>query len=181
MLTGKIVKEFKVGEGFVRIRYPKFEDFEDLQKLINSLIDENTYIGIQKKIGRKGELEFITDLLKTIENKKSVALVSEVNGKVKGMANIDKKKYAQNHICDLGIALKKEIRRKRIGEKLMQELIKEAKKNLKIEIIELEVFAENKVALTLYKKVGFKKIGIVRKGYKKKRKYFDRVLMVKYL
>ncbi|MCK4429215.1 MAG: GNAT family N-acetyltransferase, partial [Candidatus Aenigmarchaeota archaeon] len=64
---------------------------------------------------------------------------------------------------------------------LMQELIKEAKKNLKIEIIELEVFAENKVALTLYKKVGFKKIGIVRKGYKKKRKYFDRVLMVKYL
>ncbi|MCK4428843.1 MAG: hypothetical protein KAU95_00595, partial [Candidatus Aenigmarchaeota archaeon] len=82
MLTGKIVKEFKVGEGFVRIRYPKFEDFEDLQKLINSLIDENTYIGIQKKIGRKGELEFITDLLKTIENKKSVALVSEVNGKV---------------------------------------------------------------------------------------------------
>ncbi|MCK4429512.1 MAG: GNAT family N-acetyltransferase [Candidatus Aenigmarchaeota archaeon] len=181
MLTGKIVEEFKIGKDSFKIRYPKFEDYKGLQESINSLVEEWGYLNEQKKISRKEVIESTTDLLKKIENKESVALVVEVNGKVKGDADIDKKKHAQNHICDLGISLGKEIRGKGIGKRLMELLIREAKKNLKTEIIEIEVFAENKVALNLYKKFGFKKIGIIKKGFKKKGKYYDKILMVKYL
>jgi RimJ/RimL family protein N-acetyltransferase len=52
----------------------------------------------------------------------------EVNGKVKGDANIDKKKHAQNHICNLGISLGKEIRGKGIGKRLMDLLIEKQRK-----------------------------------------------------
>ncbi len=181
MLTGKIVEEFKIGKDSFKIRYPKFEDFEDLQELINSPVEEWRYSTRQKKVNRKEGFEVLTDLLKSVENKESVALVVEINGKVKGMANIDKKKHAQNHICELGISLGKEIRGKGIGKRLMELLIREAKKNLKTEIVELEVFGENKIAQNLYKKLGFKKVGVIKKGIKKKGKYSDKILMVKYL
>ena len=97
-----------------------------------------------------------------------------------GLANINKKKGAESHVGVLGIAIRKEIRGRGIGKRLAELLIKEAKKHLKIEIVELEVFAENKVAYNLYKKLGFKKAGVVRNGLKKNGKYFDRILMVKY-
>jgi len=197
MLTGKVVEEFKVvkdirfsskngaslqsNECFIRIRYPKFEDLEDMLKYVNSLVGEEVYINMQKKIGKKEELEFLTDLLKNIENKEAVSLVVEVNGKVSGLANINKKRFAESHIGNFGIALRKEIRGKGIGKKLMELTIKEAVKNMKTEIVELEVFAENKPAINLYKKSGFKKVGIIKKGLKKSGKYSDRILMVKYL
>jgi len=180
MFTGKIVEEFKIDGDFIRIRYIKFEDFKDLQEHTNSLVEEGAYLNRQKKVNKKEGLEFITDFLKKIENKESVALVAEVNGKVMGLAKINKKKGAESHVGVLGIAIRKEIRGRGIGKRLAELLIKEAKKHLKIEIVELEVFAENKVAYNLYKKLGFKKAGVVRNGLKKNGKYFDRILMVKY-
>ncbi|MCK4729981.1 MAG: GNAT family N-acetyltransferase [Candidatus Aenigmarchaeota archaeon] len=181
MLTGKVIEESKIGNYSVKFRYPKFEDLEDILKYINSLVEERVYINMQKKISKKEELEFLTDLLKNVENKEAVSLVAEVNGKVGGLANINKKRNAESHIGNFGISLRKDLRGKGIGKRLTELVIKEAVKNLKIEIVELEVFAENKVALNLYKKSGFKKVGVIKKGLKKDGKYSDHVFMVKYL
>ncbi len=181
MLTGKVIEESKIGNYSVIFRYPKFEDFEDTLKYINSLVEERVYIDMHKKMSKKGELKFLTLLLRNIENREAVSLVAEVNGKVGGLVNINKGVHAENHIGNLGIGLEKGIRGKGIGKKLIKLAINEAKKNLKTEIVELDVYAENKVALNLYKKSGFKKVGIVKKGSKKNGKYSDRILMVKYL
>ena len=64
MLTGKVVEEFKVvkdirfsskngaslqsNECFIRIRYPKFEDLEDILKYINSPVEGYRYSSRQK-------------------------------------------------------------------------------------------------------------------------------------
>ena len=181
MLTGKIVEEFKIGKDLVKIRYPKFEDYKAIQKLTNSLVNEGAYLNISRKVNKKEELDFITDLLKNVENKKSVAFVVEINGKVKGIANIDKYEDTQDHVGNFEIRMGKEIRGKGIGKRLMNNAIEVAKKNLKIEILELCVFSENKIAQNLYNKFGFKKIGIIKKRIKKKKKYLDDILMVKYL
>jgi len=69
MFTGKIVEEFKIDGDFIRIRYIKFEDFKDLQEHINSLVEEGAYLNRQKKVSKKEEIEFITDLLKKLKIK----------------------------------------------------------------------------------------------------------------
>ncbi|NLK33909.1 MAG: ribosomal protein S18-alanine N-acetyltransferase [Gracilibacteraceae bacterium] len=67
----------------------------------------------------------------------------------------------EGHITN--IAVHPEFRGRRIGEKLVKEMIKRAKES-KAERITLEVRASNVAARKLYKKLGFKDGGI-RKGY----------------
>jgi len=62
-------------------------------------------------------------------------LVVEANGKVMGLAEINKGLGGESHVGTLGIGLGREIRALGLGKKLMQAVIEEAKKNLKIEIV----------------------------------------------
>lgn len=61
------------------------------------------------------------------------------------------------------IAVKPELRRKRIGEALLNKILEDCYKN-EIKYITLEVRASNKPAISLYEKYGFKSLG-TRKGY----------------
>jgi RimJ/RimL family protein N-acetyltransferase len=181
MLSGKIVDEFEIdGEKFV-FRYPRFEDYPETLVFFNSLIKEGAMMGENKKNDCKREIEHILDSLKKIENKEKIYLLIEHDGKIIGEATVDKKTKTKAHVGELGISLSPKIRGKGIGTKLMEAVIREAKKNLKIEIVELEGFSQNKAALWLYKKMGFQVVGTVKKGLKRDGKYFDRLMMVNYL
>jgi RimJ/RimL family protein N-acetyltransferase len=180
MLSGKIVEEFEIsGEKFI-FRYPLLKVYKQLHKYINNLISEGIIV-LGKKVTVKQERKYTSNLVKMMKIQKSVAVVVESNSKILGLAHIDKKADAESHVGILAIGLSKETRGKGIGTKLLESIIPEAKKNLKIEIIELEGFSQNKAALGLYKKMGFQVVGTVKKGLKRKGKYFDRILMVKYL
>lgn len=61
------------------------------------------------------------------------------------------------------IAIKPELRRKKIGEALLCRIISDCYKN-EIKYITLEVRASNTAAISLYEKYGFKSLG-TRKGY----------------
>jgi RimJ/RimL family protein N-acetyltransferase len=181
MRSGKIVEDFEIdGERFI-FRYPRFEDYLQFQKHFSRLIDEGAEIGLAKKYNREKEIELVANILKMVENKQATYFVVESKGRLIGQAHIYKKTHTKSHIGELGISLDKETRSKGIGTKLMEAVIKEAKKNLKIELIELEGFSQNKAALGLYKKMGFQIVGTVKKGLKRNGKYFDGIMMVKYL
>ena len=100
---------------------------------------------------------FESELLK---NNLARYIVAKVNGKVAaygGMWII----LDEAHITN--IAVHPEFRERKIGEKLVKEMLRTAKEN-KAEHITLEVRASNDAARKLYKKLGFKDSGI-RKGY----------------
>ncbi len=61
------------------------------------------------------------------------------------------------------IAVKPELRRKKIGEALLNRILEDCYKN-EIKYITLEVRVSNKAAIGLYEKYGFKSLG-TRKGY----------------
>lgn len=65
------------------------------------------------------------------------------------------------HITNIAVA--KEFRRNKIGEKLLRKIIDSCYEN-KIKYITLEVRVSNKPAISLYEKYGFKSFGM-RKGY----------------
>ena len=182
MKTGKVVKVIKLKNGKeAKLRYPKFEDWKDLLNHVNSLVEENALILIDKKVSKKEELEWITKQLKKIETNQSVALVAEVDGKVVGMCDVEKLKYKKKHVGSLGIAIRKEYRGLGIGYNLMKTTIELAKKELKLKIITLSVFENNKIALKLYKQLGFKVCGRCPKFLKHKGKFWDELIMYKEL
>lgn len=69
--------------------------------------------------------------------------------------------FEECHITTLAVAL--ELKRKKIGEALLVNLIEDCLKN-EIKYITLEVRVSNTAAISLYEKYGFKSLG-TRKGY----------------
>jgi len=181
-MYGKIVEKFNLeGKGII-FRYPKSEDLDSLLRTINSLVEEKAMLTIQEKQTKREETKWLTDQLNKIKNKQGVFLVVEVEGKIMGSAGVKKQeRLSENHIGELGISLRKEIRGKGIGTRLLKRTMKEAKKVLKVKIIRLRTMGINKIAQRLYQKCGFKEVGRIKRGLKCYRKYVDEVIMVKYL
>ncbi len=183
---GQIIDSFLVDGKKVVLRYPKLSDCQKLQKFINQAIRESLNLG--GNLGRTGfvtlsvEKKWLNGMIEGIKKKKVVFVLAECENRIVGSTEISKgDRDAYKHMGEFGIAVLEEFTGKGLGTKLTQIIINLAKKNLKTEIVKLSVFSNNKRAQGLYKKLGFKEIGRIKKGRKVKGKYADDVFMVKYL
>ncbi|KUK66552.1 MAG: GCN5-related N-acetyltransferase [Parcubacteria bacterium 34_609] len=162
----------------ILMRTPRMSDLESSLRMINSLVEEKAMLTVQKKLTLKEEKEYLE---KIIKDRNSIHLFLIIDKEVMGSARVNKNNGTKNHIGELGISLRKEARGKGLGEKLMKEVISKAIKKFKLKIITLEVYSKNKIAQNLYKKMGFQKVGIIKKGIKYFDTYEDFVIMVKYI
>lgn len=97
--------------------------------------------------------------IKQLENSRDeVMFVAKDNGKIVGDASLSRLPRRMKHRGDFGIAVLKEYWNKGIGSRLLNEIINFAKEN-SFEVIDLQVRSDNKGAIHLYEKFGFKKIG----------------------
>lgn len=179
-MEGKEVLREKTDSGVeVIIRYPKAGDVGILLELINNVSNERTYIRLQgEQINFDDEVNWLNKQLRLIEEKKCVHLLVFCNGELAGGADINLRELAQKHTGVFGIILKKEFRGKGLGKLLMEQVLKEGKKNLEgLKTVTLECFSGNISALNLYKKFGFREYGILPKGLKYREEYQDAVLM----
>ena len=94
------------------------------------------------------------------EDRKFINIKSE-DGEILGFAGILKN---VDFVEIMNIVVKKKYRKQGIGEKLLQELINISIKE-NYEKIELEVNSKNEPAVNLYKKFGFKEVGLRKKYY----------------
>lgn len=85
------------------------------------------------------------------------------------------------HTGFLSIFLIKEYRGIGLGKELMEILINWGRNNKVIKKMSLAVFSCNKNAIKLYKKTGFKIEGLCPKDMKIKGRYYDSVLMYKFM
>lgn len=156
---------------------------KDFANYINSIIRERDFILWKKLVSLKEEKEFLKNRLKDIRRKKVFTLIAEHGNKIVGIADIKLKEGIQDHIGGLGISVLKEYRGKGIGFTLMETLIDLAKRNLhpKPKTIRLSVMETNKVAINLYKKVGFKKVAKIPEQFQRKGKLVDEIIMIKHL
>lgn len=86
----------------------------------------------------------------------------------------------QSHRGGLGMGLIPEYRGQGIGSKLLAAVIEHSKK-FGLEKIELNVYTTNTSAIALYKKHGFEQEGLIKKYRKLDGKYFDSLVMGKFL
>ncbi|MCL4373140.1 GNAT family N-acetyltransferase [Candidatus Parvarchaeota archaeon] len=164
----------------VLLRYPLKKDSMQLMNLINELIDEHAPIGANKKVNRKQEEEYVRKAIKEIKEKKRIQFLAEIDKNIAANIGINRLYGKSMHVGELGIFIKKLYRDKGIGEFMVQQALKYAHK-AGIKMVKLSVFANNDRAIHLYKKLGFKKVGLLKGALKDKGKYFDEIIMVKYI
>jgi len=155
----------------------KVEEFQDF---FNSLIKEDAMIQANKKVTLNEERKWLIEKLKEIKKKRTLTLVAENRKKIVGIAEIKLDWGRQNHVGHYGIMVRKEYRRRGLGKCLTAEVLKLAKKELRPppKIVRLSVYAENKPAIELYKKFGFREVARIPKQGKFQNKLVDEIIML---
>ena len=153
------------------------------QTFINSLIEEEALINLNKKLSMGQEKKWLEEQLRKMKSHKSVYLIAETNNMVVGTTQIYLNEGRGEHVGNFGITIRKSYRGIGLGSYLTGEVIKLAKKKLKPKpkIIKLDVFPINKPAIGLYKKYKFKKVAVIPKQREYKGKLYDEIIMLLYL
>ena len=160
------------------IREIQIGDAENLLNLLKKLDAETTFLLYEKgerKITIEQQRKNIQEQLKN----QDLTFVLEDNKKLVGciFGNIltgNRKKHCMN----LAIAILQEYTGKGYGTKLMNILEKYAINN-GITRLELEVSKKNKIAISLYQKIGLEVEGVKRNAFLVNGKYEDELLMAK--
>lgn len=184
MQQHKIVFQGKTKKGNeIIVRYPVIEDAETLMNYINTLSRERTFILKQgEQMSFEGEKKFLNNILEKIGKKQSIMLLVFKGEETIGNCVINLQEKVNSHVGGIGISLAQEYRGEGIGKLLMNLLLDEARKNLpQIKIATLEVFANNRIAILMYQKLGFVEYGKLPRGIFHQNKYIDRIFMYKNL
>ena len=114
-----------------------------------------------------------------LENDNSLLLTARQGGRIIGNIDITgRKNKITMHTAVIGMGLLKEWRNAGLGTALLNKGIEWAKQNPQLEILWLQVFAQNTPAVRIYEKAGFEVNGIQKRFFKSKENiYFDNVIM----
>jgi ribosomal protein S18 acetylase RimI-like enzyme len=175
----KKVLELKTGETII-IRHLTRLDVDGIWYNFNEVIKEGIYLPVFFPVRSKLEKD---SWYLNITKEKEVCIVAE-NPDLKSPYNIigqceilNSDWDAAAHIGILGVIVKNKYRDLTIGRNLIDVAILESKKLNNKEKIILSCFSNNNRALYLYKKMGFKTIGVRKKQFYMDSKYYDEVLM----
>ncbi len=120
------------------------------------------YEQIKDKLQNEFDNFWTDTILKSeLENENSIYIVAKKNENIVGFAGII---ILPDDVEITNIVTKKTERKKGIGKMLLDKLI-EISKTTKKETISLEVNEKNTIAIKLYEKFGFEKVGLRKKYY----------------
>ncbi len=162
----------------VLIRQAEISDAEKLLNCIKTYIPQSEYIPKLReeiKLTVEQEREWISSFL-THDN--SLLLVAEFEDQLIGNIDITgNQRKIMEHTAVIGMGMLKEWRNSGLGTALLTEAIKWAKQNPVLELIWLQVYTENELGLSLYRKMGFENNGIIKNFFKQDDRYFDNLTM----
>ncbi len=152
----------------------KAKEFSDF---INSFVKEDAKVLINKKQTLAEEKSWLKSNLKD-QNSKRVNLVAEHKDKIVGSARVESGRWRKSHVGEFGITIRSGYRGIGLGKYLASETIKLARKELGVKIIRLCVYSDNKPAISLYKKLGFKKVAEIPEQIQYKGKLISELIML---
>ncbi len=113
---------------------------------------------------------------------KSCMLLGFIDGIIASLATLsgfERKRIA--HRGKAAVSVRRDYWNSGVGTAMLNELIRFSREDAEIEIIELEVKADNSRAIHVYEKLGFQKIGTYEKYFKINGNYYDCDLLNLYL
>ena len=154
-----------------KLRPVKQEDLEELFTILNDLEVKETLRDVLPE-----SIEKLARFLKSGAFPASIVFAVEYHGRISGIASLDKINWISRNAY-LGIALGKEYWGKGIGEEATRLLLMYAFEYLNLHKVNLEVYEYNERAMKLYKDLGFKEEGRLRKNNFRHGKYHDVIIM----
>ena len=160
------------------LRHIQKEDLDDIWDNYNEVIDEGKYQpSFTKVIDKFEKISWYNELI----GFGNLCIVAEIHGDtdsaVIGQCTIHHEEWeASDHVGLLGIIIRKDFRSLGLGRKLIEFAMKEAYNKGKRKIA-LGTLVTNELAITLYEKLGFRRVGIRKKQFLMKKKYIDELLM----
>jgi len=148
----------------MKIRKATLKDLKRIDEIyVEGSIDEGKYqfpnvsAKEMKKDLRKKEKERLKGWRRDMKSKKHYWIVAEEKNQIKGFGQAWLKRKDKGIVES--VYVNKKYRRKRIGKKIISELINWLKKN-KMKYIESGIYLKNKPSIKLHKKSGFKPISL---------------------
>lgn len=162
----------------VTIRLALPSDASALLDLIKQYLDTSEYIPINNADFNKTaeEIESWINKLNTAQN--SLMIIAEHNGKLVGNLDLTgHHRTSLQHTAVLGMGMLLEWQNTGLGTALLHSAIQWAKENTILELLTLDVYTENIAGIALYRKQGFKEVGIVPNFIKDNGRYYDNMSM----
>ncbi|MCQ2534660.1 MAG: GNAT family N-acetyltransferase [Clostridia bacterium] len=163
------------------VREAVVDDAEDMITYLNIVGGESDNL-MHGSDGFKAPVEAVRRRIQAShESNNSVILIALDGEKIIGRAELAGNTGPRLcHNATFSIAIRKDYWNKKIGTRLMTEIIENARE-MNLLNIELEVVADNKAAIALYHKMGFSDVGVFRKYWFANNAYHDAIVMQKCL
>jgi len=173
-----IVRKFTNQKGKkVVIRYPRWTDLDELLAFANKLSRENTYVMLSGEvISRKQEEKYLREIIEAIAKKERIHLVATVDGKLAANSGITIFKRRKSHVGELNISVTRAYRGEGLGAALLKSLLDEAARH-GLRLVVLTTMENNRRAIHIYEKAGFRQAGIIPGVYSYHRKFIGEILM----
>jgi ribosomal protein S18 acetylase RimI-like enzyme len=175
----KEVVELKNGEKII-VRHVIESDIDGIWNNFNEVVNEKIYLPVLFPVRSKFEKQ---SWFHNIQKEREICIVAihpklESPHNILGQCEISNLEWdAAIHVGSLGLIVQKNFRDLGIGFILIDKAIRESKKLYHKEKIILSTFSDNKRALYLYEKMGFKTAGIRKKQFYMDLNYYDEVMM----
>jgi RimJ/RimL family protein N-acetyltransferase len=113
-----------------------------------------------------------------VNRSNALFLVAEFDGKLIGNINVDgNQRKILRHTAVFGMGMHKEWQGCGLGTAILKAAIDWAKNNSELEILFLQVYADNEAGLALYRKMGFVEHGRIPDFFKQNGRYHDEISM----
>ena len=150
------------------IRKYKSEDLEQMITIWNEVVEEGIAFPQEELLNEKTGAEFFAS--------QSYCGVAVEDDRVYGLYILHPNNIGRcGHICNASYAVASYSRGKHIGEKLVLDCIKVAKK-LGFKVLQFNAVVESNIhARHLYERIGFKPLGVIPEGFRKKDGHFENI------
>lgn len=180
--TGKAIKTFTSKKANqIMVRYPKWEDLDQLVTFINTISKEDTFITFSgEEISKDSEMAYLTSVFTAMEKQHASHLYVFHNDILIGNCQVARREKRHEHIGRIGITVGREYREEGIGTELLSILFAEAKR-LGFAMVDLMVYGTNDRAYHLYQKMGFQEAGRMPGSVRYKDGFLDEIWMYRIL
>ncbi|MDF3026299.1 MAG: GCN5-related N-acetyltransferase [Fluviicola sp.] len=162
----------------VLLRHVEVADAPKVMEFVHGFVYDEEYVPLTEGEFNPTLAEEEQVLANYINRSNALFLVAEFDGKLVGNINVDgNQRKILRHTAVFGMGMHKEWQGCGLGTAILNAAIDWAKNNSELEILFLQVYADNKAGLALYRKMGFVEHGRIPDFFKQNGRYHDEISM----
>lgn len=162
----------------ILLRHVEVSDASRVIEFVHGFVYDEEYVPLVEGEFNPTLAEEEQLLSNYVERSNALFLVAEFEGKFVGNINVDgNQRQIMRHTAVFGMGMHKEWQSCGLGTAILEAAINWARMNAELEILFLQVYADNEAGLALYRKMDFTEHGRIPNFFKQNGRYHDEISM----